>query len=100
MSEEKTEEVVAEETSSSKENTTQKASESGQGKTLIAIVIVVILIVGALEMTGTTKMFGGATVAVVNGEKISQVDYQSPYYFDCNISHILHYHLNVSSIPS
>ncbi len=76
--EERTEDasVVEEQSTDSAEETTTASSVDNK-KLLVALVVVVVLIVGALELSGTTSMFGSKAVAVVNGEKISQADFDA-----------------------
>jgi len=54
---------------------TDKPRGGDSKKTLISIIVVIVLIIGALEFSGTTSLFGGRAIATVNGEKITQTEY-------------------------
>lgn len=80
--EQNTEEKVAEVVE--KAETSASPQDSGINKTVLSIVVVVILIFGALEFSGKTNIFGGGkALATVNGEKITQSE------FDVRLGQIL-----------
>ncbi len=83
MEDEKKVEETTEETST-EESPKSVQTEGGSKKSILAIVIVAFLIIGALEISGTINLFGGGkAVARINGEKITQAE------FDERLSQIL-----------
>lgn len=75
--EEKNEQVEAvNETATPESNT--KGGENSMKRNVVSIVVAAIVILGALELSGTVNLFGGLkTVATVNGEKISQAEFDT-----------------------